>query len=103
MTENESLTMQNKGKVAWGMGRVIFLANVEQIHQLWIAGYTNTSIYQKLHKKLGGLSYSQFSHHLRKRFSEPSKTTQPSQGVYRPASLARYRQGPTTPNPTTLY
>ena len=68
MTEQQSLPGKNiqpvsNGRVAWGLGRIIFLAYAERIQKLLEAGYSHLAIYQKYEAKLGGLSYSQFSHH----------------------------------------
>lgn len=101
---------ESKGRVPWGIGRIIFLAHAERIQKLLEAGYSHLSIYQKYEAKLGGLSYSQFSHHIRKRLIEPKlkrpaieveiKKAEPKQPVQ--CEPRQFKRGPNLPDSTRL-
>jgi len=98
-------------RLAWGVGRIFFMAHVEKVQKLVDAGYSNLSIYQKLEGKLGGLSYSQFSHHVRKRIIEPRRhvplPAPPPKPAEKPetnvkAGPIRFQRGPSLPNGNEL-
>ena|GEM_PF-2851221 len=100
-------------RLAWGVGRIFFMAHFERIQKLVDAGYSNLAIYQKLEGKLGGLSYSQFSHHIRKRMIEPRRhaplSAPPPEPVGKKnpetkviSNPPRFQRGPNLPNSNEL-
>ena len=52
-------------RLHWGTGRLAFLAHQETIKQMLALGHTQLAIYSALEQNLNGLSYSQFSQHVR--------------------------------------
>jgi hypothetical protein len=123
----------NKGKpadrVAWGTGRMAFLAHLAAITNLIDAGCPTTAIYEQLKHSLAGLSYNQFSFHVRKHFGSTSKQVGRKRTMTRPSidsaatksvvTLARrttnydrptsteepikFIPGPRMPNPKDIY
>jgi Family of unknown function (DUF5338) len=110
-------TPKEKSRLEWGSGRVAFLAHQEQIRQMITAGHPQRHIYNQLEKELGGLSYSQFSWHVRKKLldqktvpvlapDEPVKA-EPERAHEKPkkpgTGTTRFKPGPRVPDPSQLY
>ena len=63
-------------RVAWGTGRVVVRANLSAIQGLLDEGWPLTTVYQRVKNSLAGLSYRQFTDHVRRHCASTSK--QPS-------------------------
>jgi hypothetical protein len=55
-------------RVAWGTGRVAFRANLPTIQDMLAAGWPMSTVYQRVKGSLAGVSYRQFTTHVRKHF-----------------------------------
>ena len=60
-------------RLAWGRGRMAFIAQQERIAKMIAEGWPQTMIYKELEPHLNGLSYSQFSVHIRKNILKSQK------------------------------
>ncbi len=60
-------------RVAWGTGRIVVRANLSTIQDLLADGWPMTTIYQRLIDSLGGVSYRQFTEHVRGRLRSTVK------------------------------
>lgn len=113
-----------ENRLAWGRGRMAFVAQQERIAKMLAEGWPQTLIYKELEPHLNGLSYSQFSVHIRKNILKNQKTaasrpepgtvisTAPSEPV-KPAiseaepvpkrSFKSFIPGPKDPDPKDLW
>ena len=62
-----------ENRLAWGRGRMAFIAQQEHIAKMIAEGWPQTMIYKELEPHLNGLSYSQFSVHIRKNILNSQK------------------------------
>lgn len=115
-----------ENRLAWGRGRMAFIAQQERIARMLADGWPQTMIYKELEPHLNGLSYSQFSVHIRKNIlktqktgasrPEPSASTTTSQAAQvpvkpntmEPAALKKtgfksFVPGPKDPDPKDLW
>jgi hypothetical protein len=118
-------------RVAWGTGRIVVRANLSTIQDLLADGWPMTTIYQRLIDSLGGVSYRQFTEHVRGRLRFTVKQATKKQhaiGVVdstneaasvgtsplrtwianrekseNPQRLAKFQPGPRVPDPKDLY
>jgi len=60
-------------RVAWGTGRVVVRANLRAIQGLLDEGWPLTTVYQRVKNSLAGVSYRQFSEHVRRHLRSTSK------------------------------
>ncbi len=60
-------------RVAWGTGRVVVRANLRVIQGLLEEGWPLTTVYQRVKNSLAGVSYRQFSEHVRRHLRSTSK------------------------------
>ena len=72
---------KSENRLAWGRGRMAFMAQQTRITKMLAEGWPQTMIYKELEPHLNGLSYSQFSMHIRKNILKTQKT-----GASRPQS-----------------
>lgn len=52
-------------RLQWAKGRMAFVAQQDRIREMLAAGDSQLGVYRILQPHLNGLSYSQFSHHVR--------------------------------------
>jgi hypothetical protein len=62
-----------ENRLAWGRGRMAFIAQQDRIARMIAEGWPQTMIYKELEPHLNGLSYSQFSVHIRKNILKTQK------------------------------
>ena len=65
---------KSENRLAWGRGRMAFMAQQARIAKMLGEGWPQTMIYKELEPHLNGLSYSQFSMHIRKNILKTQKT-----------------------------
>lgn len=109
-------------RAAWGEGRIAYAAHAQRIAQYIAQGWPLKKIYRELESQLNGLSYQQFTYHVRRQgqkekpaadkagMTPPSAVTAASggqdeqiQAVNRAGKPARYQPGPRIPDPSQLY
>jgi len=98
------------GRIAWGLGRVAFLASLEKIREEVNGGWPLSQIYKKHEKSLAGMSYPQFTRHVRKHIraghprtvekSEKRETVKTKGMTVEPK---QFKPSPKVPNPADLF
>lgn len=111
-------------RAAWGEGRIAYAAHAQRIEQFITQGWPLKKIYRELESHLNGLSYQQFTYHVRRQNHKSSSS--PSQrGIASPiedqdrltpgeedeqiqtpkrvGKPARFQPGPRIPDPSQLY
>lgn len=112
----------NTERAAWGDGRIAYAAHASRIQQLMTQGWPLKKIYRELQDQLTGLSYQQFTYHVRKQ--TPKTATPPilaadTRDISQPETIERgmdeqkqessrttgkrFTPGPRIPDPSQLY
>lgn len=76
---------ESSERVAWGTGRVAFRANLPTIEKLLDDGWPMTAVYQRVKDSLAGLSYNQFTYHVRQQFPSGHKRRETKQNASKPS------------------
>ncbi|MGI0086078.1 MAG: hypothetical protein ACREBQ_13445 [Nitrososphaerales archaeon] len=118
-------------RVAWGVARVAFLANLPTIQEQLNAGWPMSATYQRAKSSLGGMSYRAFTKLVGKYFGptlrQPIRKYEAAKQIISSAATAsvvasqaqrgsvndekprdpgrpaRFRPGPRIPNPKDIY
>ncbi len=109
-------------RAAWGDGRIAYAAHANRIQQLMTQGWPLKKIYRELEDQLTGLSYQQFTYHVRKQTPKTAASPIPAvdtRDISQPETIERgtdeqkqepsratgkrFIPGPRIPDPSQLY
>jgi hypothetical protein len=111
-------------RAAWGHGRIAYAAHAQRIEQFIAQGWPLKKIYRELESQLNGLSYQQFTYHVRRQnqtkkptpaqggmtspIHDPDRLTpggenEQIQALKRAGKPVRFQPGPRVPDPSQLY
>jgi hypothetical protein len=118
-------TLDNKtDRAPWGEGRIAYAAHAQRIELFITQGWPLKKIYRELESQLNGLSYQQFTYHVRRQEKRKkptptqNKITSPiedqdrltpggedeqTQTPKRAGKPTRFQPGPRIPDPSQLY
>ncbi len=115
-------SQNNTDRAAWGEGRIAYAAHAPRIEQFIAQGWPLKKIYRELENQLNGLSYQQFTYHVRRQKEKPTtvqggmappiddpecltpgETNEQIQAPQRAGKPTRFQPGPRIPDPSQLY
>ena len=79
-------------RVAWGTGRVVVRANLRTIQGLLDEGWPLTTVYQRVKNSLAGVSYRQFSEHVRDTCVRRQNSPRRNKRLHNPMSWLKQHQ-----------